>query len=235
MGTHVVASTAVASPSESEFTMTARGQQWPWFAIQVRTRTETTVTSLLQNKGCECFLPLGKSRRRWSDRIKVLEVPLFPGYLFCRFDVHNRLPILKTPGVLQIVGAGKLPIPVDDAEIAAIQCLGRSGLTAHQWPFLQVGQVARIEHGPLYGLTGIIVDIKSELRLVLSVTLLQRSVAVEVDRSWLSEPHGLSPAMYAAEPRASLWWNQTTPSRRGGYRAPRQGGLAGNDRNRSTV
>src|SRR5437867_5893024 len=113
------------------------GQEWPWFAIQVRTCAEKSAVTVLQYKGYECFLPLGKSRRRWSDRIKEFEVPLFPGYLFCRFDVHNRSPVLQTPGVLQIVGIGKTPIPVDDVEIAAIQSLGRSGLPTELWPFLR--------------------------------------------------------------------------------------------------
>jgi transcription antitermination factor NusG len=194
--------------------MGACDQRWPWFAIQVRTSKETTVTNLLQNRDYECFLPLGKSRRRWSDRIKEFEVPLFPGYVFCRFDVHNRLPILKTPGVLQIVGVAKIPAPIDDAEITAIQCLGRSGLLTQQWPFLQVGQRARIDYGPLRGLTGIVVGIKSELKLVLSVALLQRSVAVEVDHDWLSELDESSPVATAVAPDRSFPSRQAIAPRR---------------------
>ncbi len=171
----------------------------PWFAIQVRTSAEKIATNLLQYKGFECFLPLSKSRRRWSDRIKELEVALFPGYLFCRFDPGNRLPILKTPGVIQIVGIGKIPAPVDDCEIAALQRVGKSGVPARPWPFLQVGRVARIEYGPLRGLTGIVVNVKSESKLILSVTLLQRSVAVEVECDWLSAPYPTSRAALAME------------------------------------
>ena len=118
-------------------------------------------------------------------------MPLFPGYLFCRMNPHNRLPVLQTPGVIQIVGVGKSPIPVEEEEIAAIQRAEKSGLSVMPWPYLKVGHVARIEDGPLSGLTGIVVKIKSGLKLVLSVTLLQRSVAVEVDRHWLSvHPNG---------------------------------------------
>jgi transcription antitermination factor NusG len=160
----------------------------PWFALQVRSCREKTATRYLESEGYECFLPLGKSRRRWSDRIKVLDVPLFPGYLFCRFDPNNRLPVLKAPGVIQIVGIGKTLIPVDDEEVAALQRVGKGGFSAQPWSFLQVGQTARIEYGPLRGLTGIIVHIKSEYKLVLSVTLLQRSVAVEIDGGWLADP-----------------------------------------------
>ncbi len=171
----------------------------PWFAIQVRACAERTATTILQYKGYECFLPLSKSMRRWSDRVKQLDVPLFPGYLFCRFDPNNRLPVLKTPGVIQIVGIGKTLIPVDDDEVAALQCVSKNGLSAQPWPFLQVGQMARIEYGPLRGLTGIVIQIKSEFRLVLCVTLLQRSVAVEVDRGWLGDPLPSSSAARAAE------------------------------------
>ena len=166
--------------------MSVRQLQWPWFAILARTGREKSTTLLLENLGYHCFLPVSKSRRQWSDRIKELAVPLFPGYLFCRMNPHNRLPVLQTPGVIQIVGVGKSPIPVEEEEIAAIQRAEKSGLSVMPWPYLKVGYVARIEDGPLCGLSGIVVKIKSGLKLVLSVTLLQRSVAVEVDRHWLS-------------------------------------------------
>lgn len=131
--------------------------------------------------------------RRWSDRMKEVEVPLFPGYLFCRMDPHNRLPVLMTPGVIQIVGVGKAPIPVGEEEIAAIQRVGKSGLSTMPWPYVQVGHVARIEDGPLRGMSGIVIKIKSGLKLVLSVNLLQRSVAVEIDRSWIGGAYPVRP------------------------------------------
>jgi transcription antitermination factor NusG len=145
---------------------------------------------LLENAGYECYLPTSKNTRQWSDRTKDVEVPLFPGYLFCRMNPHNRLPVLMTPGVLQIVGVGKTPIPVEEEEIAAIQRVGKSGLPTMPWPYLEVGHVVRIEEGPLRGLTGIVQKIKSGLKLVLSVSLLQRSVAVEIDRQWISNTLG---------------------------------------------
>jgi transcription antitermination factor NusG len=153
---------------------------------------------LLENAGYECFLPVSKYTRRWSDRMKQIEVPLFSGYLFCRMNPHNRLPVLMTPGVIQIVGAGKTLIPVQEDEISAIQRAVKNGLATMPWPYLQVGHVARIEEGPLRGMTGIIVKIKSGMKLVLSVTLLQRSVAVEVDRSWLGGVHPAGPAAMEA-------------------------------------
>jgi len=189
--------TAVACPGEIR-KMGVRSQQWPWFAILVRTGREKTANLLLENSGYECFLPVSKSTRRWSDRTKVIDVPLFPGYLFCRMNPHNRLTVLMTPGVMQIVGVGKTPIPVEEEEIAAIQCVQRSGLSAMPWPYMQIGNVAQILKGPLRGLTGIIVKIKTGMKLVLSVSLLQRSVAVEVDRNWVSEVQAGKPAEITA-------------------------------------
>jgi len=165
--------------------MRVRSQQWPWFAILVKTGREKSTNLLLENAGYECFLPVNRSTRRWSDRTKLIDVPLFPGYLFCRMNPHNRLTVLMTPGVMQIVGVGKTPIPVEEEEIAAIQRVQRSGLAAMPWPYMQVGNVAEILGGPLRGLTGIVVKIKSGVKLVLSVSLLQRSVAVEVERGWV--------------------------------------------------
>jgi transcription antitermination factor NusG len=177
-----------------------RNHQWPWYALMVRTGREKSATFSLENAGYECFLPVTKYTRRWSDRMKEIEVPLFPGYSFCRMDPHNRLPVLMTPGVMQIVGVGKTLIPVQEDEIAAIQRVVKNGLSTMPWPYLQVGHVARIEEGPLRGMTGIIVRIKSGTKLVLSVSLLQRSVAVEVDRTWLGGVHPARPA--ATEARA---------------------------------
>ena len=157
-----------------------------WFALVVRSQHERMVASMLDSKGYEQFLPLYSVRRRWSDRIKQLELPLFPGYVFCRFDLNKRLPILVTPAVLLIVGAGKLPLPVDESEIAALQSIVNSGLHAEPWPYLKVGQRVRIERGALEGVEGILTSIKKPFRLVVSVTLLQRSVAVEIDQDWAS-------------------------------------------------
>ncbi len=175
---------------------------YPWFALQTRCRYESFVAKQLRHKGYEIFLPLYECRRRWSDRIKELELPLFPGYVFCRFNPLVRLPILMTPGVIQVVGVGKSPIPVDDADIADIQTAVRSGLPRQPWPFLQIGQRVRVERGPLCGLEGILLNIKGRDRLILSVTLLQRSVAVEVEDSWVSP---IAPGLPANSAPASMY------------------------------
>jgi transcription antitermination factor NusG len=154
-----------------------------WYAVYTRVQHEKIVAQALAVKGYEEFLPLCRCRRRWSDRIKDLELPLFPGYVFCRFDAEQRLPILVTPGVHHIVGIGKIPLPVEEAEIAAIQSIVRTGLPTEPWPFLQVRQRVRIDSGPLEGL---LLAVKKPYRLVVSVTLLQRSVAVEIDSVWVT-------------------------------------------------
>ena len=165
--------------------MSTWNHPWPWYAILTKTGREKNARFLLENSGFECYLPVSKSRRKWSDRSMEVEVPLFPGYLFCRMNPNDRLPVLITPGVVQIVGTGKTPIPIEEQEIAALQRVGRSELSTMPWPYLQVGQMARIEGGPLQGMSGIVVRIKSGLKLVLSVQLLQRSIAVEIDHTWV--------------------------------------------------
>jgi transcription antitermination factor NusG len=157
----------------------------PWYALRVRPRFEKAVALTLLSKGYEGFLPLYRNRSRWSDRIKEVEMPLFPGYLFCRFDVNNRLPILVTPGVMHVVGIGKTPYPVYDDEIRALQSVVLSGLQAEPRSYLNVGEKVRIEIGPLAGLEGILLALKGSSQLILSVSLLQRSVAVTIDESWV--------------------------------------------------
>src|SRR5438128_2109839 len=117
----VTSMAGVCSMALSESTnKAARGL--PWFAIEVKTTHEKRVTSLLDYQAYEWFLPLYRCRRRWSDRIKEVELPLFPGYVFCRFAPCSRVPILKTPSVMRIVGIGGTPTPIDDDEISAIHC-----------------------------------------------------------------------------------------------------------------
>jgi len=168
--------------------------QLQWFALRVRPRAEKVVADALRSKGYQEFLPLHRQRRRWSDRVVEVELPLFPGYVFSRFEVERRLPLLMTPGVISVVGAGRLPHPVADAEIEALQILVHSRLDLQPWPYLHLGQRVRIFRGPLTGAEGILASVKSPKRLVVSVTLLQRSVAVEVpeDCVWPESPDGVS-------------------------------------------
>jgi len=172
------------TPCLSHETQMVSQENLRWFALRIRSKHEVMVATALHSKGYEEFLPLYRSRRRWSDRFKETHRPLFPGYVFCRFDVNRRLPILVTPAVMLIVGSGKTPLPVDDAEIATLQSIVKSGLKAQPWPFLQVGQRVRIDQGALEGIEGVLLGLRKPHRLVVSVTLLQRSVAVEIDDQW---------------------------------------------------
>jgi transcription antitermination factor NusG len=157
----------------------------PWYALRVRPNYEKPVAAALRGKGFREFLPLVQHRRQWSDRVKVMDLPLFPGYLFCRLNLEERMPLLTTPGFLYLVGVGKNPEPVDESEIAAIQCVLRSGLVVTPWPSLVVGQRVQLRYGPLRGLEGVLTKIANQHRMYVSVTLLKRSISVEVAPEWI--------------------------------------------------
>ena len=165
--------------------MPAENISHPWYALRIRSQYERAVAAHLQARGYESFLPLYTCQRRWSDRFKEINLPLFPGYIFCRFNSLDRRPVLSVPGVVYVLGVGKIPVPIDETEIAAIQAAVKSGLPRQPWPFLEIGDRVRIEHGPLCGLEGILLGFRGHQRLVLSITLLQRSVAVQVDEAWV--------------------------------------------------
>ena len=143
------------------------------------------MAATLRGKGFEEFLPLQRTRRQWSDRVKIVDMPLFPGYLFCRLNLEQRMPLLTTPGFLYIVGVGRNPKPVDESEILAIQTVLRSGLPAKPWPSLVIGERVRLKHGPLCGLEGTLSKIANQHRIYVSVTLLKRSISVEVNPEWI--------------------------------------------------
>ena len=178
-----------------------------WFAILVKPRHEKAVAAALRSKRYEEFLPLRRVRRKWSDRFKVVEMPLLAGYTFCRFDPSDKALILRTPGVRRIVGWGTTPVAVEEAEIRSLQTAIRAGLTAAPCPYLQTGQPVCLDRGPLSGLRGLVQDTRSRSRVVVSITLLQRSVAVEVEREWIS------PADWLRAQRES--GAKTEPVRRG--------------------
>lgn len=158
----------------------------PWYALQCWARKESLIATQLEGQGFECFLPKYKSLREWSDRKKEVEQPLFPGYVFCRFQYSQRRPVVMTPGVLQVVGFGRTPVPIENREIEAIQIAVASGIPSRPWPYLEIGERVRIHTGKLTGLEGILVNFKGNHRIVLSVSLLQRSVALEVDLAWVA-------------------------------------------------
>lgn len=161
------------------------GRPQHWFALRVKSNFERTAAFHLIQRGYKQFLPTYTVRTNWSDRVKNIEKPLFPGYVFCAFDPARRLPVLMTPGVLHVVGIGRDLVPVNESELKAVWTTLRSGLLIRPWPYLQVGETVAIERGPLAGVEGYVVQIKGNFRLVVSISLLQRSVSAEIERDWI--------------------------------------------------
>jgi transcription antitermination factor NusG len=153
-----------------------------WFALAVKPRFDKSVARTLDTKGFETFLPLYTKKHNYGARCKEFELPLFPGYVFCRFNALMRLPIVTTPGVTHILGAGNRPVPLSETEIASLQIAIKAQLPLQPFPFPQVGQKVRIDEGVLAGVVGTIISVKRSVNLVLSVTLLQRSVLLEINR-----------------------------------------------------
>ena len=154
---------------------------FPWYAIHTRSRQERIASEYLQTLGLEQFLPVYQARRRWSDRVKVVDVPLFAGYVFCRFDAQHPVPVLSAPGVVQVVGFNGKPAALPEAEIEAVRRLAASHFTASPCPYLKEGMAVRVRSGPMKGVEGRLEKIKNQFCLVLSVHMLQRSVMVEID------------------------------------------------------
>ena len=159
-----------------------------WFAIAVKPRHEKKVAHVLETKGYETFVPLHRQRHRLVARVS--ELPLFPGYVFSRFDLLKRLPVIMTPGVNRILGVGHQPTPLDPSEITSLRITLDKSLSAAAVPFLQTGKKVRICDGPLHGVEGIVVLVRGRTRIVLNISLLQRSVLAEVDSAWLLPEEG---------------------------------------------
>jgi transcription antitermination factor NusG len=158
---------------------------YPWYGVRTRSNHENVAALVLTGKGYDSYLPMYRVLRRRSDRTVESEYPLFPGYVFCRFDAGKRLPILTTTGVVSIVGFGKEPAAIPEDEIEAVRIVLRSGQYAEPCPYLREGQRVRIAHGSMEGLEGTLLKKKSQLRMVISITLLQRSISVEIDHDRL--------------------------------------------------
>jgi len=154
-----------------------------WYALHTRHQHEKAVAEYLTKSGFETFLPLYSSVHRWKDRNKVVSLPLFPCYVFLHGGLDRKLDVLKAPGVLGIVGCAGHPGNVPESEIAGIRRAVESSLHVEPHPFLHCGDRVRIKAGPLCGLEGILVRKASLFRVVLSIEMLARSVAVEVESS----------------------------------------------------
>jgi transcription antitermination factor NusG len=156
-----------------------------WFALIIHQYKREQCEQMLAGMGYEYFSPCFQTVKNWSDRRKRVDVPLFPGYIFCRFDTNRRLPILQIPGVLGIVSSGKQFLEVDASELESIRTAMASRLPVEPYPFMEPGQKVKVIHGPLCGLKGTLVRAKAESRLLLSVAILNRCVSVEVQASHL--------------------------------------------------
>ena len=154
---------------------------------------EFSVSSALRGKGYDTFVPTYLGIRHWSDRQKVCELPLISGYVFVRtvLDQAQGL-IVSTPGVVRMVGFGGQVVPIDDAEIERIRVVANSSLRREPWSYIRPGSQVRIVRGALAGIPGTVLQVKGNTLLILSIELLQRSVAVHIDRSWVEPCSGMA-------------------------------------------
>jgi len=158
-----------------------------WYAVRTRSRHEKRVHEQLAGRQeIDVFLPLWERRSRWKDRIKRIQVPLFPGYCFARFRYADRLRVLKAFGVVDLVGPGGEPEPIPDAEMEAIHALVGSGLAYEPFPFLAEGMEVEVVRGPMVGVRGRLLRKDRGRRVVLSVTSIRQSVSVEIDATDLT-------------------------------------------------
>jgi transcription antitermination factor NusG len=151
-----------------------------WYAAYTRPHHERTAAEQMERRSMEHLLPTFPSVRKWKDRRKVLDLPLFPGYVFVRIALERRLNVLMVPGVVRLVGFGDCPVAMPDHEIDALRIIADHRFEAEPCSYFAVGQRVRITCGPLKGTEGMLRRRKGKLRLLLSIDLIQRSVMVEV-------------------------------------------------------
>jgi transcriptional antiterminator NusG len=158
-----------------------------WYAIQVRPKTENITSDILAAKGYECLLPVTSDKDARRSRSVPSERPLFPGYVFCLFDPQNPARLIGTPNVLRVLGNGLQPYPLECHEVEAIRRIGASSLSTRVMRHLVAGQTIEILRGPLKGVRGVLQSSKGESTLVISIAILQRSVSIAIDPSWLAD------------------------------------------------
>jgi len=155
-----------------------------WLALQVVPQHEKKVALMLECKGYENFLPTFLSPRRWSDRVKIIEQPLFPGYVFCRVKKESIGLLGAIPGVSRIVGFGGKPAYIPDGEINAVARAVKSGLEVCPFsPFARIGQQVQVKSGPLSGVVGRLLRINNRNRLILAVEVALKAIAIDIDAS----------------------------------------------------
>ncbi len=152
-----------------------------WYALYTRPRHEKAVAEQLIKREMEAFLPVREVLSRWKDRRKLVQLPLFPGYLFVRTSLTHKRQVVSTDGVVCMVSFQGAPAPIPDEEIEAVREICLTKLPCDPYPYLTEGRWVRVVRGPLAGLSGILVRKKGKHRLVVSIDILQQSVAVEID------------------------------------------------------
>lgn len=169
--------------SKQIMTMILNDDNSRWYAIRVRSRCEKLAAVALMSRNIEVLAALAPQRRVWADRVRTVDLPLFPGYIFACFAASRRPDVERTTGIVSVVRFSQQCCPVDDGEIAGLRTFLASGLEVLRAPFLRVGKQVEMKHGPLAGVRGIVVEVKNRYRLVVSITLLQRAVSVEIDEA----------------------------------------------------
>jgi transcription antitermination factor NusG len=160
-------------------TTNSSSAEFSWYALKVRTRSERVAVNALRNRGYEPFCPMYPERRRYSDRIKVVENVAFPGYLFCRFDLQKKVPVVSSLAIEYIVGTRGTPVPIPDQQIADLRRALEAG--ARPAPYFKAGERVRVEFGALAGVEGVLARDATTGRLIVSIDLLQRSVTLHID------------------------------------------------------
>lgn len=179
-----MASVALGLPPTDEYVGSPMAyMQAKWYAAYTKANHERHVAKRLADLSVENYLPVYESVRRWKDRRVNLELPLFPGYVFVKLALRDRLKVLQVPGVARLVGFNGTPTELPKEEIDALKKGLEQGLRAVPHPYLTTGRRIRVKHGPLTGLEGVLLRRKGNWRVVLSLDLIQRSVSVDVEAS----------------------------------------------------
>lgn len=168
-----------------EYRLSEANSRTRWYAISTRSRQEKVAVNTLQALGITHFLPLQVQKRAWSDRVQTIHAPLFPGYLFVHIDLWSsaKLDVLKTPGVARFVGDRTGPLPIQNSEIEDIRSLVNGGVELTPHSFLKQGDRVRVVRGALAGVEGILLRVGSGFRMVISIEVIHRSLAVTVSRN----------------------------------------------------
>ena len=165
-----------------------KGISKQWHALYTRSRHEKIVDGELRKRGFETFLPVRKLKRRWSDRTKIIEEPLFQSYVFVCIPMQDRWPVLNTFGAVSFVHFGpNLPAVIPDKDIAALRCFMQENILMDPFPYLKEGRRVYIRSGPFKGIEGFIVQKNRQCRLVISLDKLMQSVSIEIDSAAIEQ------------------------------------------------